>query len=192
MTGVALVQEGPWTVGGLANHLWSVTGNDADGDISSTFLQPFVNYTTTDAPHRSSSTPKSTYDWENEQWSVPINFGVNQLIRVGGQRVQIGAGSARTRDRGPLDCLGAACAGSRHCGRRRAASAAELRRKLHMARPAELVDRLHPVEPEAARDEDRRIAGEAGRVAGDRGDAGEARRRRSRGSGPRRRRGADR
>ena len=46
VTGVALRQSGPWTVGALANHLWSVTGDSADGDISQTFLQPFLNYTT--------------------------------------------------------------------------------------------------------------------------------------------------
>ena len=42
VTGVALRQSGPWTVGALANHLWSVSGNDKFGDVSATFLQPFV------------------------------------------------------------------------------------------------------------------------------------------------------
>ena len=46
ITGVALRQSGPWTVGALANHIWSVTGDSDDGDISSTFLQPFLSYTT--------------------------------------------------------------------------------------------------------------------------------------------------
>ena len=41
-TVVALTQKGPWTIGGLANHVWSV---DSD-DINSTFVQPFINYTT--------------------------------------------------------------------------------------------------------------------------------------------------
>ena len=34
VTGVALKQAGPWTVGMLANHLWSVAGDDEDGDLS--------------------------------------------------------------------------------------------------------------------------------------------------------------
>ena len=45
-----LRQAGPWTFGALANHLWSVTGDDEDGDISATFLQPFVSYTTPRRP----------------------------------------------------------------------------------------------------------------------------------------------
>ena len=28
------MQNGPWTVGALANHIWSVAGNDDDGDIT--------------------------------------------------------------------------------------------------------------------------------------------------------------
>jgi hypothetical protein len=35
---------------------------------------------------------ESTYNWEAEEWSVPINFGVNQLVTVGKQRIQIGGG----------------------------------------------------------------------------------------------------
>ncbi len=104
-TGVGLIQEGPWTYGALANHIWSVTGNDADGDISSTFLQPFVNYTTKKATSFFINS-ESTYDWENEQWSVPINFGVNQLLKLGKQPVQIGGGLrywAESPDYGPQD-----------------------------------------------------------------------------------------
>jgi len=37
-TGVALRQSGPWTYGILANHLWSVAGDDAREDVSATFL----------------------------------------------------------------------------------------------------------------------------------------------------------
>ena len=32
---------------------------------------------------------ESTYDWEGEQWSVPINFTVSQLLKTGNQ---IGSG----------------------------------------------------------------------------------------------------
>ncbi len=45
-TGVALKQVGPWTYGALANHLWSFAGDSDRNDISNTFLQPFVTYTT--------------------------------------------------------------------------------------------------------------------------------------------------
>jgi len=45
-TAVALRQQGPWTYGALANHIWSFAGNDNRADISATFLQPFLSYTT--------------------------------------------------------------------------------------------------------------------------------------------------
>jgi hypothetical protein len=105
VTGVALRQAGPWTVGGLANHIWSVSESDRDGEISSTFLQPFINYTT----ERATSffiNSETTYDWENEQWSVPINFGANQLLTIGNQPVQIGGGLrywVESPDSGPQD-----------------------------------------------------------------------------------------
>lgn len=91
VTGVALIQKGHWTVGGLGNHLWSVTGDSSDGDISQTFLQPFVSYTTAKATSFTLNT-ESTYDWEAEQWSVPINATVGQVVKVGSQRLQLTGG----------------------------------------------------------------------------------------------------
>lgn len=70
-TGVALKQVGPWTVGMLANHIWSVAGDDERADINATFLQPFVAYITKTKTTLSLQT-ESTYDWENETWSVPV------------------------------------------------------------------------------------------------------------------------
>jgi hypothetical protein len=90
-TGVALVQEGPWTYGGLVNHIWSFAGDGERDRVSQTFLQPFLNYTTSGATTFFLNT-ESTYDWEAEKWSIPINFGVNQLFTIGGQKVQIGGG----------------------------------------------------------------------------------------------------
>lgn len=90
-TGVALIQEGPWTVGGLANHLWSVAGDSDRREVNQSFLQPFVNYTTPRATSFFLNT-ESSYDWAAEQWSVPVNFGVNQLLKIGSQRIQVGGG----------------------------------------------------------------------------------------------------
>ena len=58
-------------------------------DVSATFLQSFVNYTTKRATTFILNT-ESTYDWEGEEWTVPLNVGVQQLFKVGGQRIQIG------------------------------------------------------------------------------------------------------
>ncbi len=92
LTGVALVQEGPWTVGALANHLWSVSGNDKFGDVSASFLQPFVSYTTAKATSFTLNT-ETTYDWKDEQWSVPINALVGQVVKIGNRPVQFNLGA---------------------------------------------------------------------------------------------------
>lgn len=88
---VVLKQAGPWTIGILANHIWSVAGDDDRVDISSTFLQPFVAYTTKDAWTFTLNT-ESSYDWKGEQWSVPVNAQVTKLLRFGKQPVSIGGG----------------------------------------------------------------------------------------------------
>lgn len=102
-TGVALKQEGPWTYGVLANHIWSFAGDDDRADVSVTFLQPFVAYIT---PTKTtlSLTSESTYDWNASRWSVPINAVVSQLFKVGNQPMQLGLGArywAESPDGGP-------------------------------------------------------------------------------------------
>ena len=90
-TGVVLVQRGPWTVGGLANHIWSFAGDDDRADVNRTFLQPFASYTTPDAWTFTLQT-ESTYDWETEQWSVPVNAVASKLTRIGTQPVSLSGG----------------------------------------------------------------------------------------------------
>jgi hypothetical protein len=90
-TGVVLFQQGPWTYGGLANHIWSYAGDGDRAQVNATFLQPFLNYTTASATTFFLDT-ESTYDWNAQQWTVPINIGVNQLLKIGNQPIQIGGG----------------------------------------------------------------------------------------------------
>ena len=88
-TAVILKQQGPWTYGILANHIWSFAGDDDRADINATFLQPFLSYTTKDAWTYAVNT-ESTYDWENEQWTVPLLAGVSKLVVFKKQPVSIG------------------------------------------------------------------------------------------------------
>jgi hypothetical protein len=90
-TGVALTQLGPWTVGGLANHIWSFAGNEDRPDVNATFVQPFLAYVTKTKTTFSLNT-EATYDWEGREWSVPLNLSVAQLFRIGKVPVQIGVG----------------------------------------------------------------------------------------------------
>lgn len=102
-TAVALKQNGPWTFGALANHIESFAGDDDRGEVSATFLQPFVTYITPSKTTFALNT-ESTYDWEGEQWSVPLNVNVTQLMQLGGQLLQVGGGLRywlHTPDAGP-------------------------------------------------------------------------------------------
>jgi hypothetical protein len=90
-TAVGLKQDGPWTMGALGNHIWSVAGDDDRTDVSATFLQPFLTYTTKEAWTYGLNT-ESTYDWKDTEWAIPINAFVSKVTRIGDQLVQIGGG----------------------------------------------------------------------------------------------------
>lgn len=90
-TAVALKQNGMWTYGMLANHVWSFAGDDNRADYNRSFLQPFVTYTTPKATSFTLQT-ESTYDWEGKTWSVPVNFIFGQVVKAGSQLMQLKAG----------------------------------------------------------------------------------------------------
>ena len=90
-TAVALKQSGPWTYGGLVNHIWSVAGDDDRADINATFLQPFVTHTTKSAISISALI-ESTYDWDSEKWSVPMALMVTKVTKIGNQMFSFGGG----------------------------------------------------------------------------------------------------
>ena len=102
-TAVALRQHDGWTYGALANHIWGVNNPDDREQISATFLQPFLVYTTPTAVSYSLNT-ESTYDWKSEQWTVPINVSVSKLTSLGKQKVSLQLGGryyADAPDGGP-------------------------------------------------------------------------------------------
>ena len=80
-TAVVLKQEHGWTYGMLFNHIWSVAGNGSRDNVSSTFLQPFLTYTTKTFTTFGINT-ETTYDWEHHQGTVPINWFVQQLLKI--------------------------------------------------------------------------------------------------------------
>lgn len=102
-TGLILKQEHGWTYGILANHIWSFAGDDDRADLNVTFLQPFLAYTFPTATTITLNT-ESTYNWDSEDWTVPINLMANQMVRIGKLPVQFGVGGrwyAESPDGGP-------------------------------------------------------------------------------------------
>jgi len=88
---VALRQEHGFTYGILANQIWSYAGW-GDQNLSATFLQPFVSFTTKKHTSFTVNT-ESTYNWEQSQWTVPLNFEVQQLIKICKQPIALQVGA---------------------------------------------------------------------------------------------------
>tara|TARA_R110000764_G_scaffold238823_1_gene336665 strand:+ start:312 stop:620 length:309 start_codon:yes stop_codon:yes gene_type:complete len=75
----------------LTNHIWSSDEGSAASETSATFFQPFLTYTTPDAWSYILNS-ETTYDWEGDQWSVPINALVTKLTSIGDQKISVGGG----------------------------------------------------------------------------------------------------
>jgi hypothetical protein len=90
-TGVALKQDGPWTYGALANHIWSFAGDNDRSDVNATFLQPFLTYTTPTAISYTVNA-EMTFDWEGDQQNIPLNIAVSKVTKLGNQLVSLQGG----------------------------------------------------------------------------------------------------
>ena len=102
-TAVVLRQSGPLTYGALANHIWSFAGPSSRPEISNTFLQPFLSYTTPTA-WTFTLNSESTYNWKASEWSIPINAIVAKVVRIGPLPVSLQVGIrywAASSDTGP-------------------------------------------------------------------------------------------
>jgi len=66
-------------------------GDSARPDISTTFLQPFLAYTTPTAWTYAVNT-ESTYDWNAKQWSVPLNLNISKVTKIDSQLISVGGG----------------------------------------------------------------------------------------------------
>lgn len=102
-TAVFLKQEHGWTYGALVNHIWSFAGDGDRGEVNATFLQPFLSYTWPTATSLTLNT-ESTFDWTEDQWTVPINLMLGQVIKLGSLPVSLQFGGryyAESPDGGP-------------------------------------------------------------------------------------------
>jgi hypothetical protein len=87
-TAVALVQTGSWTVGAIANQMWTFDGGDA---INRSFIQPWVTYELKDG-WSVSATSQTSFDWNTHEWTVPFNAGAAKLFNIGDRPVQLQLG----------------------------------------------------------------------------------------------------
>jgi hypothetical protein len=94
-TVVLLKQQGPWTVVFLGNHIWSFAGDGERADVSATFVQPVVSYLFRKTYTTVSLSTESTYNWgaDQDEWSVPINLAVAQMLKIGGRPLQVTLGA---------------------------------------------------------------------------------------------------
>jgi hypothetical protein len=92
---VALVQPKHWTIGALANNVWSVAGhsNIDKPPVNQFLLQWFVNYNMKKGWYLTTS-PIITANWRapsGDVWTVPWGGGVGRIMKVGFQPVNITA-----------------------------------------------------------------------------------------------------
>ncbi len=94
-TFVVLKQTGPWTLALLANHVWSVSGPETRADVSQTFIQPILGYTTKSA-WTVTLQSESTINWEadsGQRATVPINLIVSKVTKLGRNPVSLALGA---------------------------------------------------------------------------------------------------
>lgn len=90
-----------WTVGALANHVWSVGGDGDREDVSSTSVQPFVTRNLPDG-WSLSVTSETNYNWKaasGDAWTVPLGATVSKVLRLGHTPISIGVGGFYNVDR---------------------------------------------------------------------------------------------
>ncbi len=90
---VALVQPGHFSIGALANNVWSIAGPSDRNDVNQMNLQYFLNYNLPKGWYFSSS-PTLTANWQassGKVWTVPFGGGFGRIMRLGFQPVNLSA-----------------------------------------------------------------------------------------------------
>ncbi len=86
-TFVALKQGNGWTGGFLMNHIFGLGDHATKDTIDSTYVQPFLSYS--QAGWTYSVNTELTYNWNDDQWTGPVNFQIAKLMMMGHQPVQL-------------------------------------------------------------------------------------------------------
>ncbi len=88
---VVVKETKDWTLGVLANHLWSFAGDSDRGYVSQTFVQPFITRHLPDA-WSLNLTSEYTYDWHYNEETLPLNLTVAKVVKIGPMPVSFSVG----------------------------------------------------------------------------------------------------
>jgi hypothetical protein len=94
--GVALIMPGPWVIGALVNHVWSIGAPGLDQSaFSTTTLQPFINYNFGHGLALSfvSQMTRNGVMPDGQQWTVPLGGTLSQVLMVGNQPISLSGGA---------------------------------------------------------------------------------------------------
>ncbi len=90
---VVLTQPGHWTLGALANNVWSVAGDGSRPAVNQFLLQYFINYNLKKG-YFITWQPTLTANWEatnGNTWTVPFGGGIGRIMKLGNQPVSLTA-----------------------------------------------------------------------------------------------------
>jgi hypothetical protein len=90
-TALVLKQFSGWTIGALANQLWSVAGDEERNDISQLLLQQFTVYNWKSGAGLGLIT-EWTQDWKASVATVFMTPQITAVTRLGRQTTQVGIG----------------------------------------------------------------------------------------------------
>jgi hypothetical protein len=87
---IALKTDDSQLYGFLVNQLYSVEGHLGD-TYSNFFIQPFYDYTT-EGLLTFELTSESNYNWNTEEWSIPVTLTASQFMTLGDLPILVGGG----------------------------------------------------------------------------------------------------
>ena len=89
---VVLAQPGHWSLGLLANNVWSFAGESDRPSVNQFLAQYFVNYNLSGGWYLTSA-PIITANWVAAQaknvWTVPFGAGIGRITKVGSQPINL-------------------------------------------------------------------------------------------------------
>jgi len=90
---VLLTQPKHWTIGALANNVWSVAGESGRASVNQFLLQYFINYNMKKGYYITLQ-PIITANWRASSgnvWTVPFGGGIGRIMKLGFQPVNLSA-----------------------------------------------------------------------------------------------------